>query len=403
MPEHISEEYAREMERIYNDTSYFIDGITEGYGFYGDFIRSMQTGNASLKLNRRTVHKRIEEQWLSAIESCLPVLDIVTRNYTVGIEEREEVMPIEFSRNINNRSIRHLSQHTDYITSFDGENITPSKILNVINEETMQTYENKFVNTLIQRLFDFVERRYSAIAGRGTEETGVQLDFESKFLIGSSEGRISFSIGVTDPEANAESDGSFARLVRIRKVLANLLQSSFVKNMQGAFVRPPVMRTNAIMKNKYLRQCMDLWDYIESYEKVGYVLDVEEKAEKPGDEYIKELYSLLSLQYMIFDYNVRRGFNGFPDVVAARDTDEPLTPNIVTKIKKVQTDEYNVYDTEYRRVVNVSQLSGQRRLSEGELQVRNAVETALTAQRKIENMRSREQRKRKKTITKAEQ
>ncbi|MGN0494032.1 MAG: DUF2357 domain-containing protein, partial [Acutalibacteraceae bacterium] len=362
MADRTDAKHLNDMERIYGDTKYFIEGITTGYGFYGDFIESMRNGSASVRINRKTLHKKIEEQWINAIEACLPALDTVTRNYSVGIEEREEVMPIEFSKNINSRSIRHLAQHTDYITAIEGDTVMPSKILNVFHEETMQTYENKFVNTLIQRLFSFVERRYSALKERGTEESGVQLDFNGAFNFGSSSGKISFNIEVDDPAGKAEEEGSFSRVARIREILLRYLESPFVKAMQGAYIRPPVMRTNAIVKNKHLSQCLDLWDYIESYEKVGYVIEVEEKAEKPSEEFIKELYSMLSLQYMIFDYNIHRGFNGLPEVLNTKQSEEPLSPNIVTRLQRIEADEYNVYDTEYRRVVNVSQLTGQRRL-----------------------------------------
>lgn len=402
MTDRIGLNHLKDMERIYDDTKYFIEGITTGYGFYGNFIESMRNGNASVSINRKTLHKKIEEQWINAIEACLPALDTVTRNYSVGIEEREEVMPIEFSKNINSRSIRHLAQHTDYITSVEGDMIMPSKILNVFHEETMKTYENKFVNTLIQRLYYFVERRYSDLKEKGTEESGVQLDFNGAFNFGSSSGKIRLNIEVYDPAENKNEEDSFSRIVRIREIISRYLDSPFVKAMQEAYIRPPVMRTNAIVKNKYLSQCLDLWDYIESYEKVGYVIDVEEKAEKPSEEFIKELYSMLSLQYMIFDYNIHRGFNGLTEVIDAKQSKEPLSPNIVTRLQRIETEEYNVYDTEYRRVVNVSQLTGQRRLSEGELKVRNAVDTALAADREIENIRRKKQRPAKKTANKTQ-
>lgn len=392
--------YMTEMERIYSDTNYFIEGITGDYGFYGNFIEAMRKGSASVSINRKTVHKKVEEQWISAIESCVPALDYATRNRSVGIEEREEVVPIEFSKNINSRSIRHLAQHTDYIADVDGDTVTPSKILNVFHEETVQTYENKFINTLIQRLFSFVDRRYTALAERGTQESGVELDFNGAFDFGASEGKINFRIEVNDPTGKAEAENAVLRIARIRDILLRYLASPFVKEMQGAYIRPPVMRTNAIVKNKYLRQCLDLWDYIESYEKVGYVIEVEEKAEKPSDEFIKELYSMLSLQYMIFDYNIHRNFNGPAEVLETGRTDRPLTPDVVTRLKRIETEEYNVYDTEYRKVVNVSQLTGQRRLSAGEIRIRNAVDEALAADRELENIRRKKRRQEKKATEK---
>lgn len=392
--------HLKDMERIYGDTKYFIEEITTGYGFYGNFIESMRNGSASVSINRKTLRKKIEEQWIIAIEACLPALDTVTRNYGVGLEEREEVMPIEFSKNINNRSIRHLAQHTDFITAVDGDMIKPSKILNVFHEETMKTYENMFVNTLIQRLFYFVERRYSALKEKGMEESGVQLDFDGTFNFASSNGKIRLNIEVNDPTEKSDEKNSFSRVVRLREIITRYLESPFVKAMQDAYIRPPVIRTNAIVKNKYLSQCLGLWDYIESYEKVGYVIEVEEKAEKPSEEFIKELYSMLSLQYMIFDYNIHRGFNGLPEVIDAKQSEDPLSPNIVTRLQRIETEEYNVYDTEYRRVVNVSQLTGQRRLSDGEIKVRNAVDAALAADREIENIRRKKQRQAKKTANK---
>ena len=90
---------------------------------------------------------------------------------------------------------------------------------------------------------------------------------------------------------------------------------------------------------------------------------------------------------MIFDYNIHMGFEGMPEVLAEKQLEAPISPNIITQLQKVEADEYNVYDTEYRRVINISSLTGQRRLSKGELSVRNAVEEALAADREIERIR----------------
>ena len=43
------------------------------------------------------------------------------------------------------------------------------------------------------------------------------------------------------------------------------------------YVRPPIMHTNAINKNRDLRQCVALWEFIESYEGAGYELSVSER------------------------------------------------------------------------------------------------------------------------------
>ena len=86
MADNSGKSYFDEINRIYSDTNYFIDAITAEYGFYSEFIHAMRVGNATVSINRRTVHKKIEEQWMNAIEACLPTIDYVTRHYSVSIE-----------------------------------------------------------------------------------------------------------------------------------------------------------------------------------------------------------------------------------------------------------------------------------------------------------------------------
>ena len=134
--------------RVYNDTTYFVDSIVEEYDVFPAILGMMRDGNATLELKKRYLLRAIDETWVNIIEETLPALDTIIRNPSKYIEEREEVLPIELSHNISVRSLKHLSQHTNLISQIDGDKIIPSKILNVFREETMQTYENKFINTL---------------------------------------------------------------------------------------------------------------------------------------------------------------------------------------------------------------------------------------------------------------
>lgn len=383
MPAEEQKSFLEEINSIYGDTNYFIDAITEEYGFYGFFIEAMRAGSASVSINRKLISKRIEENWMSAIEACLPTIDYVTRNYSVYIEECEEIVPVELSRKVTNRAVRHLAQHTDYIKEVKDDTVIPSKILNVYNEETALTYENKFLNTLIRNLYSFVEKRYNVLAGDRLDESGVSVEFDNSFSFGSADGKLSLKIEVDDPRIAKDADKTLARLKKIRNTILGYLDSPFVKRMGNNYIRPPVMRTNAIMKNKYLRECIDLWDFIESYEGLGYVIDTEEQAEKPKEEFIKQIYSLMSLQYLMFDYNIHHGYRDMPEVVAARHSDKPFSPRLLTHFKKVETKDYNSYDTDFRKVVNISDFEKKRRPTVGETQIREAIEDALAVEREL--------------------
>ncbi len=385
---------------VYDDTLYFVEGIISEYDFYPDILRMFREGNISVDLKKRYTIKSIDEMWVKAIEDSLVALDAVIRNPNRFIEEQEQILPIELSHNINSRSVSHLAQHTDYISKVEGDDITPSKILNVFHEETMLTYENKFVNTLINRLFGFVARRYDAIFGNGRSEKSTALNFAGSFNHGGIKGKLHFGIEISeDPEQNILFNGKLwssdldQRVEKLYRIVQNYISSEFVKNMGQAFVRPPIMRTNPIMKNKNLRQCLALWQFIESYEGTGYEVFVQENAEKIDDAYVDELYSTCALQYLIFRYKIKNDFE-VDNELAHAITAEPFRPKFIDEIKQLNADDYNIFDTQYMKVVPYYQVNPKRHLSAYEKRIGRAIDIALEADPIFDQMRIEAKRRR---------
>lgn len=334
-------------EDVYEDTLYFVDGMVEQYDFYPEIIDALANGSATLELKKRYMLKAIDEEWVAKIEDCLPALDEVIRTPSRFIEETEKVLPIELSRNISSRSIQHLSQHTDYISKVEGDTITPSKILNVFRDETNKTYENKFINTLINRLFWFVERRYETALKEGKDEKSTSLDYTQKFTHGELQGKIHFRMEVSEEPKSGEELKNYTyttdlwqRVIHLHHVCRAYINSSFVKSMDNQFVRPPVIRTNAILKNKNLRQCLELWEFIESYENIGYNMLVQENLETLDPRYIKEIYSVSALQYLIFRYNIKNEFES-DKTLASGLTPDVLTPEIREELAELDASEFH--------------------------------------------------------------
>ena len=121
---------------------FFITELVSSYDFYPEIINMIAEGAAKVSLRKRYLLKAIDEQWVAAIEDCLMAIDSLIRNPFRFIEETDKVLPIEMSKNITSRSIRHLAQHSDNINKVEGDMIIPSKILNVYRDETIFTYEN---------------------------------------------------------------------------------------------------------------------------------------------------------------------------------------------------------------------------------------------------------------------
>lgn len=346
------EQLTNSYREVYEDTLFFLNGMTTEYDFYPAILGMLRNGNMSLELKKRLTEKAIDEMWVSSIENALPALDNCIRRPSKFIEENDKVLPIELSRNISSRSIAHLAQHTDYISSIDGDNITPSKILNVFRDETILTYENKFINTLINRLYIFVSKRFDSIKGGISNEQSTNLSFSGEFTHGSVKGKLNFALEISEEPSKGEvmsSTSLIQRIERLYGIVSSYSASSFAKEMGKNFVRPPIVRTNAITKNKDLSQCLALWQFIESYDKTGFEVSVKESAESIDEEYINELYSTCALQYLLFRYKVQNQAvpeNQFEEA----ETDEPLMPRFMTRIKQAQASEFDIAETRYEKV-----------------------------------------------------
>ena len=148
---------------------------------YNDACMLFGAAETNTTLRRRTVRKSIDTEWIEKIEAALPALDVVVRTPFISIQEEEEVVAVELTRRISEKSIKHLAQHTNLIREIKDDEITPSHILNVYREESYLTYENKFINTLLVRLSAFIDKRYRALQGGSGIEQDYLFDYGTEF------------------------------------------------------------------------------------------------------------------------------------------------------------------------------------------------------------------------------
>ena len=382
------------LARLCNDTALFTNDIRETYSFFDPTLQMFKQGNASVEIKRRYSLRAIDKVWVEKIESCLDALDRVTRNPSRFIEEEELVMPIELTKRITPRSLRHLSQHTDYISEYTEDTVTPSKLLNVFREETIYTYENRFVNTLLNRLYLFVSRRYRAAKEQGRDEKRTSMHVQTEFSDGTLRGKLTLGIELAeDPGQDIVigetmySNEMWSRVERLNQIVSDYAFGDFVKQMGNNFVRPPIVHTNAINKNKYLKECLALWEFIESYEYVGFEMLVQETAEKSSEDYLNRVYETLGLQYCMFRKDLQQ--KQTQDMILAEElTDAPLTPKFVDVLQKYTSDDFNIVQSFYQKEIEI-QTEGIRKgeLSPDEQLIAISVQAALKAADHIEQER----------------
>ena len=361
---------------------------------FADAEMIVAAADTNVSLKRNKISRTIEIEWIERIEATIPALDTIIRFPSVAIEDVDEILPIELSRHITEKSIKHLATHTNLILNATDDEVTPSKILNVYHEETYLTYENRFINTLLARLCAFVDKRLQALSGGSGVEANYKFDYLTEFdhdlpdHDGKSSAKVNLSIELTSPldkemtEADIELSERYIealnRLKRINMALISYRSSAFAQKLGRNYIRPPVIRTNAILKNKNLRECLNLWEYIENYDKVGYSFVADHTIDMPSPDYVGGMYSSVAWQYLAFYSGIVK--DGEDNRVMTKKHISETFPEYDDVFDEDELQDYLVYDSEYKKTVPVSRLLGNRKkLSEDEKKIREAIDVALKA------------------------
>ena len=267
--------------------------------------------------------------------------------------------------------MRHLSQNTQFITTNAKGDIQPTKVLNVTTEESFDLYENRFVYHLIQRLFAFVDKRTDVIFWSTGDETCNTMCMESK--IDDAYEEISYKVEMTvkNRQSFAENDNDnmelFKRIDRVRRMSRTLRASSFCDIMNGcAKVKSPIQRTNLMMKDPDYRNCYKLWQFIESYDEVGYSIEEQDTALEFDEEYQTQMYINLITNYTIFKSLIESDPRKLTEIATKKR--KPVKPKFIKKIQEEIVDNCDIPDVEVRKVfieeVTQAQLDAEAKLAE---------------------------------------
>jgi len=321
-------------------------GLFDDDELFGSLDTLLHSSRNTFAMNKKLMAKAIDVSWVEAIENGLVHLDNVLRNPRRTIEDVEEIVPIALSRKITVESVKHLAQHTDLIQSFDKKTgkVTPSKVLNVHKEESLMTYENKFVNTLVDRLYIFITTRYEKLAQVARDEEVFTLGYDTSIDDGAG-GKMKIQVKLETASSldsyNKSGYTVWQRVEKLKKIIEGYKGSELCQALGNTFVRPPIMRTNAIMKNVDLKACLTLWQYIVGYEKVGYEINVEDTAVKPQDNYIEDFYKLVILNLLLFrSYTDEKG-RELPELKTQKL--KKAAPKVVKRFNSELSGDYNIY------------------------------------------------------------
>lgn len=305
----VYDDYSDDILKAYGKMTGQEEGNIKDDKYYKYLYNLLETGRNYVKYSYVRLVKEVDETWVNAIEEAMPSLQHVVINPRKFIEEEREVVNIAMARNITAESVRHLLAHSNYIDEYrkDGT-VIPNKILNIYKEESLNTYENRFICTLIAELQFFINKRFDAIFEASKDELGV--NFEVGSSIDNYTETIDYSLQIkirdkqTDTENEFENKDVFARIIQLHRNINMLVGTEFVATMRRfPAVKHPIVKTNAIAKNRDYKACHKLWNFIHSYNQVGFKVDLVKQEPNISQDFEKDIYDSFIWNYaMLHNY-----------------------------------------------------------------------------------------------------
>lgn len=283
--------------------------INRGYTYYRTHTRrdkdlvnlrkeTIQSNEKFDSLTSTKLNIKIEDDWIIEIEEGIRHISEAVGQERQFIATTGEVIPIEKVKRVSKASIVHLAKHSDLITRLpdDGEILTPDKVYMEEKVSDFTVYENRFLFTLLTYLQQFVNMRLDKInetirTYRGNltlNKNVVSKQFNYSFELNFKEERFDVLNSLIDKETTLLIE----RIDMIAREIIVLLACPLMKDVSKApLVSTPLVKTNILKNNKNFKAAVLLFDYINSCDKDGYVIEEINETLNPFSNEIADDYA----------------------------------------------------------------------------------------------------------------
>ena len=223
------------------------------------------------KLNITTNINKIEcdIEWLEMMEDTIRYLDNILRNPNRFIINEEDIVKIELARRVTVDSIKHLSKNTNYIQKIEKNgDVKPSKILNINKEESFDTYENRFIYSLIQNMKLYINKKKNNLETVSSLKRQKKFEYQGSTTLNHEKVNINLCLETNLNKIDYHKDISNRNILeRIEKleasidVLTNYDVFQTLKKLHISLVTSPIKKTNVILKNTNFQYALKLWNY----------------------------------------------------------------------------------------------------------------------------------------------
>lgn len=346
-------EYIDPVYEIYNKK--LIEEL-EGQEFWEFFNDNIRKYERSFEFSNRKLEKYVDERWVLAVEACMDAFKNIIDNPRIFIKEEEEIVNVAVAKQSTPDVIRHLTTHGNYIDEISNDNVRPNHLLNKFKEDTWNTYENRFVYTLLEKTIDFVHVRYEAIFAAMGDEFGSFLKVNAQSKTRSDIMKINLDIRVKQNEEENLSDDEnsksiYKRINDLEQMLGYYNTTKFSKQLRKfPRVKNPIVKTNAIQKNPNFKACYNLWVFLHNYHDIGYKINILEQDNTINENFEMDIYHSIFFNYMILKNYLADTADRKIDLNRDYKKKE-IKPRFIKKIVEEIVKNYDAEATEVRKVL----------------------------------------------------
>lgn len=98
------------------------------------------------------------ESKLNQIMKALPAIKHILTKPIVYLKDKEEIIPVEAVKVINNQTLAHVSIHTELWGNITSEGVKPRKLMTIEKIENYAIYENIIITRVINSILKFIRR-----------------------------------------------------------------------------------------------------------------------------------------------------------------------------------------------------------------------------------------------------
>lgn len=300
--------------------------------------------NSSLKVSTDYDKVECDIEWLEIMEETIRYIDNILRNPNRFIVNEEDIVKIELARRVTVDSIKHLSKNTNLIQKIeDNGDVKPSKILNINKEESFNTYENRFIYSLIQNMKMYIERKKASMVSASSLKSNKKLEYTGNTVVNGEKVSVNLNLEThlnrQDSHKDKGNHDLAERIERLELNIADLTNSDVYQNLHKlhiSLVTSPIKKTNVILKNTNFQYALKLWDYMQSHIEDSTSRD--KKSESYEDdgavkEYIDETFLL---NYLVADTINKMDDDDNDNQI--KEVTKKLVDNIIMKVVEINPD-----------------------------------------------------------------